>query len=313
MRAAQIVAPKRIEIVEVDKPEPTDGQALVRITHAGLCGSDWPIYDGQAAEYPQPPGAPAHEVMGVIENPGASDLKPGQRVLVVTRFGLAEYVAANPDDLLPLPDDIPSERILVCQPLGTVIRALRKLPTPLGWRAVVIGAGPIGLLFTMMLERGGCRQIVAVDPLPDRLDRARKLGATSTVQATAAEALDDGLAETADLVVEAVGIPETIAVAPAMARRSGITLMFGVPRNLPPNGRVGFDVRDLLYREARIIYSHGPDLERDIGLARDLIAAGRVDVSPVVSHVMPFDQVAEAYQMAYERRPGTAKIVLAIQ
>ncbi|MBC7286977.1 MAG: zinc-binding dehydrogenase [Armatimonadetes bacterium] len=309
MIAAQVVGPKDVRLVEAPPPGLRSFQALIRVTHVGLCGSDWPVYDGQAGKYPQPPGVPAHEVIGLVEDFSAGDLQQGSRVLVVTSSGLAEYVAAPPDALLPVPTHIPPEQMLLCQPLGTVIHALRKLPWPLGARTIIIGAGTIGLLFAAMLSRAGCREVIVIDPLGDRLERARQIGATETVQATAAEALAEGLGG-ADVVVEAVGVPETIAVAPALARRGGITLMFGVPRNLLPDGRVGFPVRQLLYEEAQIIYSHGPDLNADIGLARDLIAAGRIDVSSIVTHVLPFSQVAEAFAMAYEHRPGVGKIVL---
>lgn len=308
MIAAQIVSPKQIVLVDVETPVRALQEALVEVTHIGICGSDLPAYGGDGGVYPKPVGAPVHEVLGTMTE-DLEDLRAGQRVLVLSRPGMNRLVSAPRPCLLPLPADLPAPQALVTQPLGTVIHALRKLPCVLGWKAIVVGSGPIGLLFVAMLRHLGCSHITVVDPQPDRLERAQALGADEVRANTAAQARQAGLEE-AQLVVEAVGLPETLSVAPLLASRGGIVLMFGVPHQLPPGGLVPCDFDTMLRKDICVIFSHGPDVKADHGLARDLIASGRIDVGPVVSHVLPFAEVARGFSMAFERAPGTAKIVL---
>ncbi|MCD6352380.1 MAG: zinc-binding dehydrogenase [Armatimonadetes bacterium] len=311
MKAAQIVAPKQVELVDVPEPVPGPGEVLVRVTHAGVCGSDLPLYGGEAAQYPLQPGAPGHELIGELVD-DLADLPTGQRVLVAKHNGYAQYVVASREKVLPLEEDFPPEQLLLTQPLGTVIHGLRKLPSVLGWEAIVVGCGPIGLLFIGLLRQAGCRRVVGVDPLPDRLARARAMGADETFQGTAEEARAAGIGE-ADLAVEAVGVPETLALTPLLVRRAGWALLFGVPRSLGPDGLVPCDLRSWLNQEVHVVFSHGPDVQLDFGTAHDVIVKGVLDVTPVISHVWPFERIAEALALAHEHAQGTAKIVLVLE
>lgn len=310
MRAGRIVAPGKVELGEIDEPEVGEGQHLVRVTHFGICGSDLPFYEGEAQEYPMPWGAPVHEVLGQVET-GLTTSPTRSRVIVVTTQGMAERAVVDASKLLPLPDGPAPEHILMAQPLGTVVHALRKMPSMLGLRATIIGAGPIGLLFVAMMRNLGCRHILAIDPRRDRLERAKTLGAAEIVAATAEEAAQAGV-EQADVVVEAVGLPGTLRAAPYLARRGGWVVMFGVPRRVGPAGLVGMDAAEMLRRELHIVFSHGPELHADIATAAHLIANGTIDVRPIVSHVLEFSQVGEAFEMASKRADGVCKVVVRV-
>lgn len=311
MIAARIVGPQQVQVLDVPEPEPGEGQVPVRLTHVGLCGSDLPVYGGEAGEYPRPVGVPGHELVGVLAE-DADDLQAGQRVLVHYQAGLVGAVAVSRPHLVPLPEERSPVEMLMSQPLGTVIHGVRKLPPVIGWRAIVVGSGPIGLLFVGLLRHLGCREVICVDPLADRLERARAIGATEVFAGPARQALEAGLGE-ADLAVEAVGLPETLPVVPLMVRRGGYALMFGVPHGLPPGRLVPCDLDAMLHREVRVVFTHGPDVQEDFGAARDLLAAGVLDVRPIVSHVLPFARIAEAFDLAFRHAEGTAKIVLTLE
>jgi len=311
MIAARITGPQQVEILDVADPQPAEGEFLVRLTHVGLCGSDLPIYGGEAGEYPCPVGAPGHELAGVLAE-DADDLRAGQRVLVDSHAGFVGAVAVSRPHLVPLPEERSPVEMLMAQPLGTVIHGVRKLPPVIGWSAIVVGSGPIGLLFVGLLRHLGCREVICVDPLADRLERAEAMGATDVFHGTARQALDAGLGE-ADLAVEAVGLPETLPVVPLMMRRGGYALMFGVPRGLPPGRLVPCDLDAMLRREARVVFTHGPKVQEDFGAARDLLGGGILDVAPIVSHVLPFARIAEAFDLAFRHAEGTAKIVLTLE
>ena len=77
MRAAQLTAPKKWDLVEVEKPKPRDGYMLVRMEYVGLCGSDRPYFEGISPAYPMNPGDTGHEGMGIVEScPRRVSLRP---------------------------------------------------------------------------------------------------------------------------------------------------------------------------------------------------------------------------------------------
>ncbi|MYI60404.1 MAG: alcohol dehydrogenase catalytic domain-containing protein, partial [Gemmatimonadetes bacterium] len=150
MRAAQLVAPRQWEIIETDKPEPVGDRMLVKMERVAVCGSDKPPFCGPHKRYPQPPGATGHEGMGVVEACPSGRYREGQRVLLwgFDRGLIQEYVLAKDDGgCIRLPGDLPEEKVLMSQLLGTVIHSFYKLGNIIDRDVVVIGQGPVGLLF----------------------------------------------------------------------------------------------------------------------------------------------------------------------
>jgi L-iditol 2-dehydrogenase len=177
----------------------------------------------------------------------------------------------------------------------------------------VIGQGSVGLWFDFMLRRLGARRVIAIDIKPHRLMLPGKYGATHTVNngerdvIEAVAEITDG--KMADLVVEAAGEDATINLTAELVKQHGDILFFGLPHNMviPINfGR--------LYRKyPRMKSISGTLSELDHNSthqALDLIATGVVDVGPMLTHHVPFDQVIEAYAMQHTREEGCVKIVI---
>ena len=221
MRAAQLVAPRQWEIIETDKPEPVGDRMLVKMERVAVCGSDKPPFCGPHKRYPQPPGATGHEGMGVVEACPSGRYREGERVLLwgFDRGLFQEYVLAKDDGgCIRLPGDLPEEKVLMSQLLGTVIHSFYKLGNIIDRDVVVIGQGPVGLLFNAVLRNLGARRIMAIDPLPYRLEVGRQMGATQAI----CSASQDPVAAVAEitggamagLAVEAVGVAETLGLVP---------------------------------------------------------------------------------------------------
>jgi len=318
MRAGQIVAPRRVEWIELPIPEPGEGQVVVQLEAGALCGSDLCYFLGDREHpalagltYPLPPMYSLHELVGRVTRSRSSRFQEGDRVLAVPPLqqGLAEYFVANSAWTVPLPPG-PAERLVLAQPLGTVVHACLKLGNLLGQTAVVLGQGPIGQMFTALLRRMGILRLVAVDLLDDRLTISTRMGATHTVanQGDAAARLVADLTHGvgADLVVEACGYAETLNQAVQLVRRNGTILGFGVPHAL----QYEFCFRDCLVKEARLVPSIGPDIQREFPLAIDLIATGIIDLGPILTHRFPLASAQEAFSLFAERREGAIKVVL---
>jgi threonine dehydrogenase-like Zn-dependent dehydrogenase len=321
MRAAQIVAPRRVELVDIPEPdlkEAKPGMIKVRLERACLCGSDSPFfaYDFEETAYPLRPGLSIHECLGTVVESTSTRFREGDFVLALPnehQGGLCEYFCV-PDALaIHLPrEGVPLEQILMTQPLGTVIWACQKLGNLLDKDVVIVGQGPMGLLFSHMLSNLGARHIITLDKLDYRLEASRKMRATHTINVeredpvAAVQEITHG--KMADLVVEVVGHGvNTLDLCLNLVRRLGTVLFFGVPDvEVEPN----FPMLNFFRKNINLISSVGPDVVPNFSLARDMIAQGRINVSPLISHVLPFQDIQKAYELFVNRKDGAIKVVL---
>ncbi len=319
MRAVQVVAPGRAEFVEAPAPAVQPGHVLVRTSRVSLCGSDiWMLHYAPEAMYPFPPGTTGHEVVGYVAavNGEGRGLKPGDPVLALVsgHVGMAEYCTLPAEHAVPLPPDKPLDHLLQAQQLGTVIYACKHLPGPvLGKTAVVIGQGSAGLWWDWMLRRLGARRVIGMDLLPHRLMLPRHYGATHTVNnrevdpVAAVREITGG--ELADLVVSAAGEPEAILLAPHLVRQHGDILYFGIPHS----STLQMDYWSFFRKYPRMKMISGAMDEpgqASIWQALEFIAGGEIDVGPVITHRLPFDQVMDAYELQHTRDEGAVKIVV---
>lgn len=318
MKAAQVVGHRRVEIVDVPLPDfdaaPPES-LLIRTLRSSICGSDLPAF-GLARppeEYPLRPGHPGHECIGTVVASKSKLFGEGDRVMALPMDldGLAEYFLSRSDRAVLIPPGLSLNEALMAQPLGTVIWALRKLPSLLHMNVVIIGQGPIGLLMAAMAANMGARRVIALDKLDYRLAVSRQMGATHVlnVDKTDVEAALTELTEgqQADIVIEAVGHnTETINQALRWARPGGTVLAFGVPdvATYPLN-------YNLFFRKNLRLVASVTSLEpaRDHGLAMELIARGQINVRPMISHELPFSAVQQGLEMAYDRRDNALKVV----
>jgi threonine dehydrogenase-like Zn-dependent dehydrogenase len=209
MKAARLVGPKQFEVINVEPPTPKPGEVLVRMEHLSICGSDLRTYDRalREEEYPLPVGAPCHECYGVVEESYDERIKRGQRVIALAG-GLVEYASVPAREIVPVKDNVDPELAVLCQPAGTVLYSVQQIGTILGQSVVIYGQGPIGLSFTDFMVRGGAVRVIVADRHDYRLEVAKRLGATHTVNVSRedpVEAVREATeGEMSDIAVEAV-------------------------------------------------------------------------------------------------------------
>ncbi len=320
MKAGQVVAPERIEIVEAERPdlalERTNPDALrdlvlVRTVNAAICGSDHPLFTGPA-NYPAPPGLSLHESIGIIEKSWANGCREGDLVLALPQgsSAMAEYFLGLGASVTPLPAGLPQEQLLMAQPLGTVIYCLRKLGHWFNAEVAVVGQGPMGLLFTTMMRNLGAALIIGIDQHDNRLAASAEMGATHTVNTRNTDP-EEAVAEItegrmADLVIEVVGVEETFNMSIKLARRNAHFINFGVPKT----PRYTADIMELFRKNLQLTTSVGPDIHIDFKSAMRMIGEGRVDLAPMISHKLPFARVQEGFEMATKHKGECIKIVV---
>jgi L-iditol 2-dehydrogenase len=317
MKAARWVDAGRVVCQEVPRPSAGDGELLVRTAYTSICGSDLHSVFLNQPPPSVPAGFPGHESVGEVVESRSPGFEPGDRVLAVPHFPdarcMAEYQALPGSACVRLPGTAPLSHLLMAQQLGTVAYALRGHPVDLiGQDAAVIGQGSAGAFFTFLLKRAGAARVLVSDQSPARLAYSRQLGADLAVDAGAADFRSAVLEATggrgAGLVVEAVGSRETFPLSLDLAADGATVVWFGLPEG---TGDYPFSYPDFFRRRLTAYSTFGaqgePGLESFRHAVR-LISDGAIDVAPLLSHVLPIDQVEEAFRIAHERTGNALKV-----
>jgi L-iditol 2-dehydrogenase len=201
-------------------------------------------------------------------------------------------------DTLRLPDAVSYADAALIEPLACTVKSVRRAGLRGGERVAVIGLGIMGQLHVVLARHAGASQVIGLDRVTFRLERARELGADAVVNvdegdpAAALAALTDG--DLADAVIIGPGSLEAMDLGLRLAGRGATVVFFTASK---PDDRLPIAPYDLYFREIRLVpsYSCGPNDTRE---ALDLIARGIVQRSQVVTHEFPLERVVEAYQTA---------------
>ncbi len=319
MRAIQLSAPGTITLTDIPEPELPEGQVLVKMQSLSICGSDMGPYREVAPEeeYPMPPGLPSHECAGIVEEARTDGFETGDPVIVLPPrlTGGMEYLVAPPSSLIKLPPGVDTSVWVTCQPLGTVLWGCSRYGSMVGKRIVVIGQGPIGLLWVACLRRLGAKQIIAIEPLEYRRQQGLQQGANAVfapAEVDPTEAISDLTAGAmADVVVEASGTHEAPGLAIRLAKIDGTIIPFGSPH--PQD--VTIEWFDMLQKRLTVLTSYNASDPEPAGAVRDaveLVNRGWIDLTWLVTHRLPLADAAEAYRLYDQRSDDALKVVMQI-
>lgn len=318
MKAVQVIARGIAEFVDVSVPQLLPGHALVRTRKLSLCGSDIRMLHFAPEEaYPFPPGTTGHEMVGVIEAidaPGIG-LQVGDTALTLApnHQAMAEFFLAPVDHVIPLPSHMPVEQLLQAQQFGTVMFASQRLPDVHGKTVAVIGQGSAGLFFNYHLRQLGAGRVIALDTDDFRLRLSKQFGATHAI-CNADMQPDDAIrqlnsGELADVVIDVAGEVAAINLAIDLVRHGGDILFFGYPRGQV----IRFNFELLFHKCCHAHTIVGATVEPNQASTRkalDIIASGRLDVKPLITHRLPFADVIDAYELHRTRGDECVKIVI---
>jgi L-iditol 2-dehydrogenase len=337
MRALVFAGLGEMPLQERDDPRPGAGEVVVTVRAAGICGSDVHGYLGATGRR-RPGVVMGHEAAGDVlaVGRGVTSVKEGDRValrsilacgrcdrcragepnICTDRRGMgmhfdgayAEQIVVPEALLLPLADTLSYEDGALIEPLAVALHAVDRTPfEPMDF-VVVIGAGAIGLLTLLAARARGAGSIVVTDLSAHRLEVARGLGADLTIDVGSADPVaviagaTDGRG--ADAVFEAVGVAATVAQSLAVTRAGGQVTWIG---NSAPV--VEMPMQDLVTRELTVRGSYGFADEYEQAAAA--LAAGSIDVHPLVECVAPLEDGPELFRRLGEGSLEAVKVILA--
>jgi L-iditol 2-dehydrogenase len=312
VRRALLVDAQRIDVVEEPVPALGASDVLVEVAECGVCGSDVEVWLGKTDQ--RLPLALGHEAAGVVLDVGkdVTTVRPGSAVACwVEGAGFSEAVLTQERFCLPV--DGAGAHPAVAEPLSCVINAVGLAAPQLGDDVVIVGAGFMGNLLQLAVQLRGPRTVTVVDIRREALDRAASLGASHTVDSYA-EDLGEVIADItggrgADVTFEVTGTNEGLGLAETATRMSGKLAIVGYHQGGTRAIRLGhwnwmaFDIVNAHFRDKTTILA-------GMRAGLRLMSAGKLDVTPLLTHFYPLEAIGEAFQAAVTKPAGFVKALI---
>lgn len=339
MKAGVVHAREDIRYEEIEKPTPKPGEVLVKVKYTGICGSDIPRVNGDAAHYY--PIVLGHEFSGVIEavGEGVDSVAPGDRVAGVPLipcddcedckrgdyslckhyvfigsriFGsFAEYVCVPATNVVKFSDAVCFEQGALFEPATVALHGLERVDYRGGHTVAIVGGGTIGLLTAQFAKIYGASKLVVLDIQDERLELAKKLGADEGVNSADPDYLEKAMALTDgrgyDYVYCTSGAPVTIKMSFALAANKAQVCFIGTPTK-----GISFTVDEweqINRKEATMTGSwmsySAPFPGHEWDVVSHFFATGQLKYEGLIYKKFPLSQIADAF--AEYRVPGKVK------
>ena len=340
MKAGLLAAPGRVAVDERPDLTPQPGEVIVSLAACGICGSDLEKVKGNY----RATQVIGHEPVGTVAavGPGVTGVTVGARVFAhhhVPCYACPacysgaytycpSYTKTNLDPggfseqfrvpavnvshgaVLPLAPAVSWEDGTLLEPAGCALTAIRTVGLPPGTTVLILGLGPVGILYARLARTLGAGWIGGADPSPLRRTAAGRRGADATVDPRNAEKVRQ-LVQLAtggrgvDLAVVATSAPSAVPLAVSVVRRGGTVNLFGLPE---AGSHLEEDLQELYLRGIKIIPTYATT-ERDIAEVHSLLAAKRFEVRDLVTHRFPLDKLPDAFQLAAQPEKALKVIV----
>jgi len=324
-----------LQVLQVSEPKVGSRDVLIKVRIAGICGTDFHIYswDEWSANRIEPPLILGHEFCGDVVQIGFEvtkaavgnyvsaechvacgecyQCKTGQKhicsnvkVCGIDRDGaFATYISVPEDCVWQVAEDIPAEISAIFDPIGNAVHTVLAGEIA-GTTVGIVGCGPIGLASILIARASGATCVAGFDVSDYRLKMAEGMGADHVVKSSkqdpVAAALDITEGVGFDVVLEMSGHPAGIAAAFKMARAGGRVSLLGLPES-----SVQIDLADDVVLKGLVVQGiHGRRMFETWYQMTRLIRSGRVDLAPLVTHKMKFEEIDRAMEVMASGKCG---------
>ena len=341
MKVAVMTGIGKIEFVERDIPQMKPGEALIKLDHIGVCGSDLHYFDhGKIGDFVvEPPFVLGHEAAGTVVEvtPEVKHLKPGDKVALepgktcgqcefckkgmynlcpdVIFFAappvdgvFCDYVAFDASLCFKLPDNMSTIEGALIEPLSVGFHAATLGGAHIGQTAVVFGSGCIGLVSMLALMAEGVSKVYVVDVVDKRLEKALQLGASGVINAKGTDPLKAVLDLTdgagCDLVIDTAGADSSIAQGINMVKKGGTIVYVGYSGGDTVTYPLNVAINKELTLKTIFRYRH------IYPMAIEAVSSGRVNIKDLATHYFDFDDLQNALEQSIKDKDNIVKSVI---
>jgi len=317
MKAAEFQSPGSIRFKTMPKIAPGPNELLVRLEGCGVCGSNFPVWEGRPwFRYPFEPGAPGHEGWGRVECTGEAveGFHEGERVAILSYHAYAEYDVAPADMAVKLPealDTVPFPG----EPLACACNAFTRSAITANDTVAIVGIGFLGALLTALASRTGAR-VIAISRREFALDTALRFGASEAI------VMDDHWEiinkvkrmtgdRLCDVVIEAVGLQWPLDIASELTKERGRLVVAGYHQDGPRS----INMQQWNWRGIDVINAHERDPRtyvEGMKTAVELVASGSLDPAPLFTHTFALEDLPDAFELMSKRPDGFMKALVKI-
>lgn len=334
-----------IRMEQTPIPTPGDDEVLLKMDSVGICGSDVHYWTHGAIGHfvVKAPMVLGHEAAGIVEKCGRNvkHLKPGDRVAIEPgvpcrmcdyckhgRYNLCpemKFCATPPingnlcrwyteaaDFCFKLPDNVSLEEGALMEPLAVGVHACQRAGVALGKTVLICGAGPIGLVNLLTARAMGASEVVVTDISENRLEMAKKMGASATFLVQRGTTSEENALSIAkhfcngrqpDITIECSGAESSICTGILVTRSGGCLVLVGLGPDKIQIPIVNAAVREV---DIRGIFRYANCYPKAI----EMVASGRVDVKPLITHRFQLEQTLQAFETAKTGAGNAIKVMI---
>jgi len=336
MRCAILKEIEKLEIEEKEFPDPGENEILIKVKSCAICGTDIKVFH-HGHKHIVFPRITGHEVSGIIFKIGKNvkGYKEGDRVAVAPAIpcgkcyycrkgqqtmcdnlkaigyhydgGFAEYMLVPEDAVLngcvnKIPNNLQFEIASIAEPLACVINGQSLSRIEVGDTVLILGAGPIGILHSLLAKINGAGKIILADISEERIKEAEFTGVYLIDMSKKdiyeeVKNITDG--HMADRVIVAVGSKNAQEISlKLVAKRGSINFFGGLPKESP---YIQFDSNLLHYGEFFVVGTHGSTpLHNKIAI--ELLSSGRINVERLITHKLPLERIKDGFEIVENKR-----------
>ena len=344
MKAAFFIEPGKMEVREVSKPSPGNGEILVKVKACAICGTDLKIYS-HGHPFLKPPQVIGHEVSGIVEEigEGVTGYEKGDKVFLVTPVGcgrcdqcikakpnlcidfkslgyhfpggFAEYMlipaaAVQWRNVVKIPYDISFNEASLVEPLSCVINGQDYLNIRIGDTVAILGAGAIGCMHVELAKLQGAGRVILMDLSAARIELAKRVNADMFITIDKVDPVKTVLEITngkgADVVITACAAGKAQEQALEMCAIGGrISFFGGLPKDRPT---INFNSNIIHYKEISV-FGVFASYHKQYMEALNLLAFKRIDGTKFITHTFPIEKIVEGIEIA-KKGDTSLKVVI---
>lgn len=338
MKALCYVGPNELAVKERNIPEIGAGEVLIKVNYAGICGTDMLAYHGGMTKRTKPSVILGHEFSGTVYEAGvSSSFQKGDRVTVepITSCGecdscqrgdynlctiafnligidsdgaFAEYIKVPESKVYRLGDTISMQEGALIEPLAVCVHAVEKGKIAAGQTVLVVGGGPIGIITALTAQQRGAKVLIS-EISPYRIQVANQLG-FEVLNPTEEDFLEQINEIThgrgVDVSIEATGTNNGMVACIEAARTKGIVVITGLPKK-----NADFDVYRIIAKELQLVGTR-VYMKEDYDQAIELLSSGGLDLSSLISKVVPLEEAIQQGFEAIDSGEDVIKILISL-